>query len=110
MFIISTKLTLFVLIFMPISGWIISKLAKNLRAKSLEAQKESGQLISIVDETLGAKVIKSYNEPNFKSRFHDSVTRLLNLTNSIGSRNNLATPLSEFLGITTIALFFMVVI
>jgi subfamily B ATP-binding cassette protein MsbA len=36
------------------SGWIISKLAKNLRAKSLEAQKESGQLISIVDETLGA--------------------------------------------------------
>jgi subfamily B ATP-binding cassette protein MsbA len=54
MFIISTKLTLFVLIFMPISGWIISKLAKNYRAKSLEAQKESGQLISIVDETLGA--------------------------------------------------------
>jgi subfamily B ATP-binding cassette protein MsbA len=40
MFIISTKLTLFVLIFMPISGWIISKLAKNLRAKSLEAQKK----------------------------------------------------------------------
>jgi subfamily B ATP-binding cassette protein MsbA len=105
MFIISTKLTLFVLIFMPISGWIISKLAKNLRAQSLEAQKESGLLISIVDETLGGlKVIKSYNaETNFKSRFHDSVTRLLNLTNSIGSRNNLATPLSEFLGVTTIA-------
>jgi subfamily B ATP-binding cassette protein MsbA len=105
MFIISTKLTLFVLIFMPISGWIISKLAKNLRAQSLQAQKESGLLISIVDETLGGlKVIKSFNaEPNFKSRFHDSVTRLLNLTNSIGSRNNLATPLSEFLGVTTIA-------
>ena len=105
MFIISTKLTLFVLIFMPISGWIISKLAKNLRAQSLEAQKESGFLISIVDETLGGlKVIKSYNaEPNFKNRFDDSVTRLLNLTNSIGSRNNLATPLSEFLGVTTIA-------
>ena len=106
MFIISTKLTLFVLIFMPISGYIISKLAKNLRAQSLEAQKESGFLISIVDETLGGlKVIKSYNaEPNFKSRFYDSVTRLLNLTNSIGSRNNLATPLSEFLGVTTIAI------
>ena len=106
MFIISVKLTLFVLIFMPISGWIISKLAKNLRAKSLEAQKESGLLISIVDETLGGlKVIKSYNaEPNFKGRFNDSVTRLLNLTNSIGSKNNLATPLSEFLGVTTIAI------
>jgi subfamily B ATP-binding cassette protein MsbA len=105
MFILSTKLTLFVLIFMPISGYIISRLAKNLRAQSLQAQKESGFLISIVDETLGGlKVIKSYNaEPNFKNRFHDSVTRLLNLTNSIGSRNNLATPLSEFLGVTTIA-------
>ena len=106
MFIISTKLTLFVLIFLPISGYIISKLAKNLRAQSLEAQRESGSLISIVDETLGGlKVIKSYNsEPNFKSRFNDSVTRLLNLSNSIGGRNNLATPLSEFLGVTTIAI------
>lgn len=105
MFFISTKLTLFVLIFIPISGLIISKIAKNLRAKSLQAQKESGFLISIVDESLGGlKVIKSYNaETNFKSRFNDSVTRLLNLSNSIGSKNNLATPLSEFLGITTIA-------
>jgi subfamily B ATP-binding cassette protein MsbA len=106
MFIISTKLTLFVLIFMPISGWIISKVAKNLRAKSLQAQKESGFLISIVDETLGGlKVIKSYNaETNFKGRFNNSVTRLLDLSNSIGSKNNLATPLSEFLGVTTIAI------
>ncbi|MES2240000.1 MAG: ABC transporter transmembrane domain-containing protein [Bacteroidota bacterium] len=106
MFFISTKLTLFVLIFMPISGWIISKVAKNLRAKSLEAQNESGFLISIVDETLGGlKVIKSYNaEPNFKNRFNDSVMRLLNLTNHIGTKNNLATPLSEFLGVTTIAI------
>ncbi|HEX9150769.1 MAG TPA: ATP-binding cassette domain-containing protein, partial [Flavobacterium sp.] len=105
MFFISTKLTLFVLIFIPISGLIISKIAKNLRAKSLQAQKESGFLISIVDESLsGLKVIKSYNaETNFKSRFNDSVTRLLNLSNSIGNKNNLATPLSEFLGITTIA-------
>lgn len=106
MFAISTKLTLFVLIFMPISGWIISKLAKNLRSKSAEAQKESGSLISIVEETLGGlKVIKSYNaEPTFKGTFNNSVTRLLKLTNSIGSRNNLATPLSEFLGVTTIAI------
>jgi subfamily B ATP-binding cassette protein MsbA len=105
MFFISVKLTLFVLIFIPVSGLIISKVAKNLRAHSLQAQKESGFLISIVDESLGGlKVIKSYNaEANFKSRFNDSVNRLLNLSNSIGDKNNLATPLSEFLGITTIA-------
>ncbi|RTY99925.1 ABC transporter ATP-binding protein [Flavobacterium sp. RSP49] len=105
MFFISVELTFFVLVFIPISGFIISKIAKNLRAQSLQAQKESGFLISIVDESLGGlKVIKSYNaEPNFKNRFNDSVTRLLNLSNSIGDKNNLATPLSEFLGITTIA-------
>jgi subfamily B ATP-binding cassette protein MsbA len=47
------------------------EISQELRAKSLEAQKESGQLISIVDETLGGlKVIKSYNaEPNFKVDF-----------------------------------------
>ncbi len=106
MFAISMKLTLFVLIFMPISGWIISKLAKNLRSQSLEAQKESGSLISVVEETLGGlKVVKSYNaETIFKGRFNNSVSRLLNLNNKIGSRNNLATPLSEFLGVTTIAI------
>jgi subfamily B ATP-binding cassette protein MsbA len=105
MFFISTELTLFVLIFLPISGFIISKVAKNLRAQSLEAQKEGGFLISIVDESLGGlKVIKSYNaERNFKNRFNDSVNRLLNLSNKIGSKNNLATPLSELLGIITIA-------
>jgi len=105
MFIISTKLTLFVLVFMPIAGLIISKLAKNLRTKSLQAQKENGNIISIVDESLGGlKVVKSYNaEPGFKNKFNNSVTRLLRLSNSIGRKNNLATPLSEFLGITTIA-------
>ena len=105
MFAISTKLTLFVLIFIPISGFIISKIGKNLKAQSLKAQNESGLLISIVEESLGGlKVVKSYNaETTFKNRFNDSITRLLKLANSIGNKNNLASPLSEFMGITTIA-------
>lgn len=105
MFFISAKLTIFVLIFIPISGFIISKIGKNLKAKSLRAQGESGLLISIVEESLsGLKVVKSYNaETTFKNRFNESVNRLLKLSNSIGNKNNLASPLSEFLGITTIA-------
>ena len=105
MFAISVQLTIFVLIFIPISGLIISKIGKNLKAKSLLAQNEGGHLISIVEESLtGLKVVKSYNaESNFKKRFDDSVTRLLKLSNSIGNKNNLASPLSEFMGITTIA-------
>lgn len=105
MFFISAKLTLFVLIFIPISGLVISKIGKNLKAKSLKAQGESGYLISIVEESLGGlKVVKSYNaETTFKNRFNESITRLLKLSNSIGNKNNLASPLSEFMGITTIA-------
>ena len=70
MFNISIKLTLFVFIFIPISGFIISKIGKNLKSKSVRAQEESGYLISIVEESLsGLKVVKSYNaEPIFKTK------------------------------------------
>ncbi len=106
MFNISLKLTLFVFIFIPISGFIISRIGKNLKSKSTQAQQESGHLISIVEESLtGLKVVKSYNaESNFRSKFNTSVNRLLSLTNSIGNKNNLASPMSETLGIVTIAI------
>lgn len=105
MFNISVKLTLFVFIFIPISGLIISRIGKNLKSKSIRAQQESGYLISVVEESLGGlKVVKSYNaEPTFKKLFNDSVNRLLKLSNSIGNKNNLASPMSEFMGILTIA-------
>lgn len=103
---ISFKLTLFVFIFIPLSGLLISKIGKSLRSKSERVQYENGYLISIVEESLsGLKVVKSYNaESNFKQKFNDSVTRVLKLSNSIGKKNNLATPLSEFLGIITICI------
>lgn len=105
MFAISVKLTLFVFIFIPISGFIISKIGKSLKSKSEKAQYEGGYLISIVEESLsGLKVVKSYNAENsFKQKFNASVTRLLKLSNSIGRKNNLASPFSEFMGIIVIA-------
>ncbi len=105
MFMISFKLTLFVFLFIPLAGLIISRIGKNLKSKSLDAQNESGFLISIVEESLsGLKVVKSYNAENsFKNRFENSINRLLKLSNSIGNKNNLASPLSEFMGIITIA-------
>lgn len=102
---ISLELTLFVFIFIPISGFIITKIGKSLKSKSQNVQKENGYLISIVEESLGGlKVVKSYNsEGYFKSIFNDSIYRLLRLNNSIGKKNNLASPMSEFMGIVTIA-------
>lgn len=105
MFLISAKLTLFVFLFLPLAGFIISRIGKTLKARSLEAQQESGKLISIVEETLsGLKVIKSYNsESNFSNKFNQSIHRLLKLSNKIGNKNNLAGPLSETMGIAAIA-------
>ncbi|MBC7524441.1 MAG: ABC transporter ATP-binding protein [Flavobacterium sp.] len=106
MFLISVKLTLFVFIFIPISGYAISKIGKSLKSKSIESQFEGGYLISVVEESLsGLKVVKSYNaESNFKQKFNASVSRLLKLSNSIGRKNNLASPMSEFMGIIVIAI------
>jgi ATP-binding cassette, subfamily B, bacterial MsbA len=101
---ISWKLTVFVFIFIPISGLIISKIGKTLKGKSTKAQQENGYLISITEETLtGLKVVKSYNAENyFAKTFNDSINRLYKLSISIGKKNNLASPLSEFMGILVI--------
>jgi subfamily B ATP-binding cassette protein MsbA len=109
MFYISVNLTLFVFIFIPLTGWIISRIGKSLKGKSERAQQESGYFISILEETLsGLKVVKSYNaETNFKGKFNASVGRLEKLSNAIGNKNNLASPLSEFLGIVTIAILLL---
>jgi subfamily B ATP-binding cassette protein MsbA len=110
MFAISVKLTIFVFIFIPISGYIISLIGKSLKSKSQTIQSEAGYLISIVEESLsGLKVVKSYNaESSFKKKFYDSVERLLKLSNSIGRKNNLASPFSEFMGIIVIAVLLWV--
>ena len=102
---ISWKLTMFVFIFIPVSGFIISKIGKSLKSKSAKAQQENGYLFSIVEESLtGLKVVKGYNAENFFiSNFNASINRLYRLTNSIGKKNNLASPLSEFLGIVVIS-------
>lgn len=104
MFSISWKLTLFVFIFIPFSALIITKIGKTLKAKSTKAQQESGYLISITEETLsGLKVVKAYNaEAYFSKIFNDSINRLFKLTNAIAKKNNLAQPMSEFLGIVII--------
>lgn len=106
MFAISVKLTLFVFVFIPVSGFVISRIGKSLKSKSVRIQYENGFLISIVEESLsGLKVVKSYNaEGNFKDKFNASIARLLQLSNSIGRKNNLASPMSEFMGIIVIAI------
>ena len=105
MFTISVKLTLFVFIFIPISGTIISLIGKKLKKQSTKAQEEQGIFLSIIEETLGGlKVVKGYNsEKYFGKIFQNSTDKFFSLSNTIGNRQNLASPLSEFMGIMVIA-------
>ncbi|MEO8253559.1 MAG: ABC transporter ATP-binding protein [Flavobacterium sp.] len=103
---ISPKLTLFVFIFIPVSGYIISVIGKQLKKKSTRAQQEQGLFLSTIEETLGGlKVVKGYNaESHFGQVFKESTERFFKLSNSIGNRQNLASPMSEFMGIMVIAI------
>ncbi|MDY0090180.1 MAG: ABC transporter ATP-binding protein [Flavobacteriaceae bacterium] len=102
---ISIELTLFVFIFIPISGFLISLVGKSLKKNSDKAAQEQGYFLSIIDETLGGlKVIKGFNgEKRFQQKFEDSTYRFFKLNNRILNRQNLSSPMSEFLGIVTIA-------
>jgi len=105
MLLISAKLTLFVFIFIPISGLIISRIGKSLKKKSDRVQKEQGTFLSILEETLGGlKIIKGFNaEGIFNRKFNVSTSRFYKYSNSLVNRQNLASPTSEFLGIVVIA-------
>jgi subfamily B ATP-binding cassette protein MsbA len=102
---ISPKLTVFVFVFIPTAGLIISIIAKRLRQQSEDVQKEQGVFLSILEETLnGLKIIKGFNAQElFNSKFTDSTKRFFSFSNKMMNRQNIATPLSEFLGIVTIA-------
>jgi subfamily B ATP-binding cassette protein MsbA len=103
---LSPKLTLFVFIFIPIAGFVISLVGKKLKKQSDSVQKEQGHFLSILEETLGGlRVIKGFNaEGYFNSKFRGSTSRFYNFSNTLLNRQNLASPLSEFLGIGVIAI------
>lgn len=104
MFMISIKLSLFVLVFIPISGIIISTIGKSLKRKSDRVQKEQGNLLSILEESVGGlKIIKAFAaESKFSKIFTDATQRFFVFSNALLNRQNLASPTSEFLGISVI--------
>jgi subfamily B ATP-binding cassette protein MsbA len=106
MLIISPKLTLFVFIFIPISGFIISRIGKTLKKKSDQVQKEQGVFLSTLEETLGGlKIIKGFTaEKLFREKFEESTSKFYRFSNTLLNRQNLASPTSEFLGISVIAI------
>ncbi|MCW2119228.1 ABC transporter ATP-binding protein [Flavobacterium sp. 7A] len=106
MLFISWKLTIFVFLFLPISGFLISKLSKSVKSQSGDIFSLEGHLLSDIEETLGGiKVIKNFTSENFfKQRYYNSTEVINNLNNKMGARMSLAGPMSEFLGIFVISI------
>lgn len=106
MFSFSVKLTLFVLVFIPVSGGIISQIGKSLKRKSDSVQKEQGEFLSLLEETLGGiKIIKAFSAENtFVKKFKQSTGRFFDFSNKLLNRQNLGSPVSEFLGIVVISI------
>lgn len=103
---ISWQLTLFVLVLLPVVGYVMGKVGKRLKRKSLELQNQWGTLMSNIEETLGGlRIIKAFNaEGKVIKRFHAQNQTFYNMFNSVARRQSLAHPMSEFLGTTAIAI------
>lgn len=103
LFFLSTEMTLFSLLVLPVMGTMIALIGKSLKKDSHEAQNEMGTIFSIVDETLkSTKVIKIFSaEKIMDNRFMQSMQRWINSSIRLGRKKELASPMSEFLGSVT---------
>ena len=105
MFSISWELSLFAIVFLPIVGLIIGRIVKKLRHPAKRSQERMADMVSILDESLsGMKIIKGYNATKFIINKFKSINKHFSeLVISMAKRQQLASPMSEFLGITAVA-------
>lgn len=104
MVVLSPQLTFFLILFLPLSGIIIGRIGRSLKKKSTRAQEKLGDILSTIEETLGGiRVIKAFNaERKQYNRFETQNTELLNIKNRVSRRRDLASPVSEVLGIAAV--------
>jgi subfamily B ATP-binding cassette protein MsbA len=105
LFSISFKLTLFSLLVIPISGLVIAKIVKRLRSQATAAHESFANMLGYLDEALsGIKIVKAFNGTEFvKDRFHNENKTYSDINRKMVRRQQLASPVSEFLGVLMIA-------
>lgn len=103
---LSWKLTLFVLCVLPFAGLLMGRVGRSLKKSSKDAQSQSGQLLSQIEETLGGlRIIKAFNAEKAVTRnFRHLNDTLRRTVMKVNRRYTLAHPMSEFLGTATIAI------
>nr|WP_294990192.1 ABC transporter ATP-binding protein [uncultured Sediminibacterium sp.] len=102
---LSPVLSLFLLVLLPLTGFIIGRLSRSLKKQSTESQEKLGTLMSILDETLGGlRVIKAFNaEKILQSKFIGNNNALNHIRNKMNFRKDLASPMSEFMGVLVLS-------
>lgn len=106
LFTISFKLTLFAVLVIPISAWLIARIVRRLKAQAKEAQERFGMMISYLDEALsGIRIIKAFNAENrTKEKFQQENLAFSELGKKMAYRQQLASPTSEFLGVVMVTI------
>ena len=109
LFNISAQLTFFSLLVIPISGFFIARIVKNLKTQAHAAQESYGNMISYLDEALsGIKIIKAFNAVSFiKDRFHNENEHYANIGRTMAKRQQLSSPVSELLGVIMVAIILL---
>ena len=105
LFSISAKLTFFTLLLLPVSGLVIAQIVKRLKAQAFEAQSSFGIMVSHVDEAIsGMRIVKAFNALNYiQNKFNAENNRYSDINRSMAKRQQMASPVSEFLGVLTLA-------
>lgn len=105
LFVISVKLTLFSMLIIPVSAFVISRIVKRLREQAKESQQTYSNMISNLDEALsGIKIIKAFNAaPFIKNRFDHENKEYSRITRAMAKRQQMASPVSEFLGVLMVS-------
>jgi len=100
LFTISIKLTIFVIVILPVTALLIGRIARSLRKTSFRGQQRLGELLALLEETLsGLRIIKAFNgEEEMKAKFFATNNRFSLLLRKVMRRRYMASPLSEFLG------------
>ena len=104
MFSISWELSVFSILFLPLVALIIGSIVKKMRHPAMQSQQRMGDMVSVLDESLsGVKLIKGYNATNYiRQKFYDINAEFSRLLLSMARRQQLASPMSEFLGISAV--------
>ncbi len=104
LFIMSVQLTLFTIIFFPVTGFIITTISKKLRKSAVISQQLLGKILSVTDETVsGIRIIKAFTAQLFvRKKFDESNTEYRKISKSIINKRELASPVSEFLGVLVV--------